>query len=335
MTIKDIAEKAGCAVSTVSRALNDHPDVSEDTKRRIRQIVDECGFIPNTNAQQLKAQQRNSICIVVKGAANMFFESILERMQAQISSEGYTVEVHYIDEDANEVATGAQIAREQKPCGIVFLGGNIEYFEHHFHQVKLPCVLTSSLFRNLHYSNLAQVGVDDADAGAQACRYLVGKGHRRIGVIGGDRRLSYISRLRYEGFAGAYRDQLGIDYPAELYQVSSFRIQSGYEGMKKLLAAHPDLTAVFCMSDLTAVGAMRAVHEAGKRVPEDISFVSFDGVPLVRYCTPSLTTMSQPQEQLADESIALLRRQIEHKEEGRTVALEVTLTEGESVCSCC
>ena len=335
MTIKDIAEKAGCAVSTVSRALNDHPDVSEETKQRIRQIVDECGFIPNANAQQLKAQQRNSISVIVKGANNMFFASILERMQYLIASEGYAAEVHYIGEDENEVLAGDQIAREQKPIGIVFLGGNIENFEQLFQKIKIPCVLTSSLFNNLQYTNLSQVGIDDAGAAALACRYLSARGHSRIGIIGGDRHISYISRLRYEGFAAAYRKKYDTDFPDELYRVSAFNIQSGYEAMQDLLSTRPDLTAVFCMSDITALGAMRAAHGAGKSVPDDISLVGFDGIELVRYCTPSLTSVTQPQSKMADTSIEFLLRQIEHKEEARTAALPVSLTEGESVCSRC
>ena len=334
MTIKDIARKAGCAVSTVSRALNDHPDVSEETKQRVREIVAECGFVPNSNARQLKAQHRKSICVVVKGTANLFFEGILERMQSQIASEGYAAEVHYIDEDANEVLTGAQLAREQKPAGIIFLGGNIEYFEKDFHGISVPCVLTSSLFRGLLYPNLSQVGVDDRQAGAEAFRYLSQNGHKQIGIIGGDRKLSYISRLRYEGFTEAAA-KAGTPFDEAHYQTSSFRIQSGYQAMKKLLARDRSLSAVFCMSDLIAIGAMRAVHEEGLRVPQDISFLGFDGIPLVDYCTPSLSSLRQPQEKMADASVSLLLRQIEHSDPPDTVTLEVKLAEGESTLPLC
>ena len=330
MTIKDIAKKAGCAVSTVSRALNDHPDVSEETKKRIREIVEECGFIPNSNARQLKAQQRKSICVIVKGTSNLFFEGILERMQFQITAEGYTAEVHYLDENSNELLAAAQIEREQKPSGIIFLGGNNEYFEKYFSKIHVPCVLTSSLFHDLHYSNLSQVGIDDRHAGMKACRYLIDRGHKKIGVLGGSRKHSYISRMRFEGFFEAYQTLIG-NFDESYYQSTSFRLESGYSSMKQLIQRHKDITAVFCMSDLMAIGAMRAAHEMGFSIPNDISVLGIDGIPLVKYSIPSLSSLHQPQKQMADDSVRLLLRQIEHHDEPQVTVLETFLEEEESV----
>ena len=113
LTIKDIARESGYAVSTVSRALNDHPDVSREAKEKIKAIVAAHKFVPNSNARQLKVQQNRSIIIVVKGAFNMFFAAILERMQSLISCSGYSAEVHYLDEDADEVLVGEQLQRER------------------------------------------------------------------------------------------------------------------------------------------------------------------------------------------------------------------------------
>ena len=109
--------ESGYAVSTVSRALNDHPDVSREAKEKIKAIVAAHKFVPNSNARQLKVQQNRSIIIVVKGAFNMFFAAILERMQSLISCSGYSAEVHYLDEDADEVLVGEQLQRERKPLG--------------------------------------------------------------------------------------------------------------------------------------------------------------------------------------------------------------------------
>ena len=103
MTIKDIAREAGCAVSTVSRALNDHPDVSEETKRRIRQIVAHSGFVPNSNARQLKVQQSKSIAVIVKGVANTFLADVLAQLQQHIARTDYAVAVQYIGEKDSEL----------------------------------------------------------------------------------------------------------------------------------------------------------------------------------------------------------------------------------------
>lgn len=123
MTIKDIARESGYAVSTVSRALNDHPDVSAETKARIQAVIDAHGFIPNNNAKHLKQTATKSIAIVVKGTSNMLFAPIVERMQDLIKSAGYTDVVYYLDEDSDEVRHALLLCREQKPLGLLFLGG--------------------------------------------------------------------------------------------------------------------------------------------------------------------------------------------------------------------
>ena len=155
MTIKDIARESGYAVSTVSRALNDHPDVSREAKEKIKAIVAAHKFVPNSNARQLKVQQNRSIIIVVKGAFNMFFAAILERMQSLISCSGYSAEVHYLDEDADEVLVGEQLQRERKPLGFIFLGGNTCSFEARFSAIAVPSVLATTLADHLNFGNLS------------------------------------------------------------------------------------------------------------------------------------------------------------------------------------
>lgn len=333
ITIKDIARECGCAVSTVSRALNDHPDVSQKTKEKIKAIVQEHGFVPNNNARQLKAQQTRSILILVKGAFNLFFAAILEQMQTQIAAAGYVAEVHYLDEDADEVLVAQQLQREHKPLGFLFLGGNVLAFQKRFSAIKLPSVLATTISDTLRFSKLSCVGVDDVTAGAHACQYLMQKGHRVIGVIGGNRALSYISALRYQGFGAAYQEAAGVPHPENLYQRCSFSLESGYRAMQKLLERQKEITAVFCMSDITAMGAIRAIHDAGLRVPQDISVLGFDGIQMGRFCTPRLATLHQPQQEIATRSVELLLAQIERGAAGQNVIMPANLVEGESVCS--
>lgn len=331
MTIKDIAKEAGCAVSTVSRALNNHPDVSADTKIKIKEIIARNGFVPNSNARRLKVQQSRTISIVVKGAANMFFAGILEVLQTEICGEGYEVQVHYIDEDANEVLVGEQIVRESKPLGLIFLGGNVEEFKRSFGEIDLPSVLATTMSRELAFSKLAVVGVDDVAAGAKACQYLVGQGHRSIAVFGGNPTLSYISALRYNGFANAYKRLTGAQHDPTLFCKVPFSAEGGQMGMKRLLEVRRDVTAVFCMSDLLAFGVMRAAADVGISVPQKLSVLGFDGIPLGQYIVPRLTSLRQPQAEIARESVRLLLAQIEKGTPGATVILKTTLIEGESV----
>ena len=308
LTIKDIARESGYAVSTVSRALNDHPDVSRETAHK---------FVPNSNARQLKVQQNRSIIIVVKGAFNMFFAAILERMQSLISCSGYSAEVHYLDEDADEVLVGEQLQRERKPLGFIFLGGS---------------VLATTLADHLNFGNLSSVGIDDTAAGRRAARFLLSRGHRRIAVIGGNRAVSSISDQRYQGVLQGFADE-GLSHDEALYQKANYNLGSGYRAMNKLLAREAGFTAVFCMSDIMAVGAMRALTDAGLRVPQDISVLGFDGIELGQYAVPRLATVSQPQQEIADQSVALLLGQIEKAAPPQTRVVSTGLLEGESVAS--
>ncbi len=330
MTIKDIAKLSGCAVSTVSRALNDHPDVSEETKSRIKAIVAENKFVPNTNAKHLKQQVSNNIIVVVKGSFNLFFATIIEHIQAEIGKAGYGAILHYYDESVNEVKMAQRLCREQKPKGIIFLGGEPENFRKHFAAVDIPCVLATTSAENLSFPNLSSVSVDDREGGEMAVNYLIECGHSRIGVIGGCSEVSSTSRMRLEG-ACKSMEKHGIAFRPQWSKEGKFSLQDGYTLTKELLEQHPEITGIFAMSDLMAFGAMRAIAERGLAIPKDISVVGYDGIEMTDYYMPALTTLRQPSGQLATLSVELLLDAIERKKTSRHLSLSVELKAGASV----
>ncbi|PWM37832.1 MAG: LacI family transcriptional regulator [Clostridiales bacterium] len=330
MTIKDIAKESGYAVSTVSRALNNHPDVSAEAKERIAQVVARYGFVPNSNARQLKQQQSSNIVLIVKGISNLFFSGIVEQMQNLISSNGYSAVVHYLSEEADEVLVAGQLCREHKPLGLLFLGGNAENFERRFGQIETPSVLVTAPGKNLDFPNLSSVGIDDVAAGREAVDYLFAKGHQKIGIIGGRLCRSQISQLRFEGCRQSFLNH-GQELREEYFQIASFSYAGGYRAMQELMLRCPAISAVFCMSDIMAVGAIRAAQDAGKRVPQDVSVIGFDGIELGRYFCPRLATIQQPQGELAQISVELLVSHIEKNTPVRAVPVQVRLLEGESV----
>ena len=196
MTIVDIAKEAGYSVSTVSRVLNGRRDVSEEARDRIMRIVEAYQFVPNNNAKHLKQTVSQSILILVKGTSNMLFTNIIEVIQDTIEGSDYSLRVHYLDEDADEVKEAVRMCREHKPMGILFLGGNIQYFHEEFELVNVPCVLVTDRADKLGFRNLASVSTDDMAAAEMAVDYLFDHGHRDIAVIGGDMALSSPSKYR-------------------------------------------------------------------------------------------------------------------------------------------
>ncbi len=306
MTIKDIAREAGYGVTTVSRVLNGSPNVSEKARQEIMDVVSRNHFRLNNNAKLLKQRAALGVAVVVKGAQNMLFSSILERLQKLLEAAGRNLVISYLDESADEVAEAVRLSREFRTEGVMFLGGDLVHFREGFSQLTLPCVLITSSAQDLGFANLSSITTDDSFAAECAIEHLMSLGHRSIGVLGGNAAGSYPAIRRLHGCRRAFARH-GVDFDEDRGLVTSkFSVSAGYEAMGRLLDSMPELTAVFAMSDVTAIGAIRAIRDRGLRVPEDISVMGFDGIALGGYLTPRLTTIVQDSERLAEGSVRLL-----------------------------
>ncbi len=331
VTIKDIAREAGFAISTVSRALNNHPDVSEETKKRVQEVVDAYNFVPNNNAKKLKQQTTTVIAIIIKGTFNTMFASIVEQMQHRITHYGFHSESYYLEEWEDEVRFAIQISTERKPVAIVFLGGNIESFKASFNSITIPSVLVTTPASELDFTNLSSVCTDDVLGAYRAVEYLVQNGHRKIGVIGGSLESSFTSRQRYTGCANYFRENGIVFDTSKQYRPARFSFSDAYDAMKSLIDSCPDITAVFAMSDVMAMGAIRALNDLGKKVPEDISLIGYDGIEPSQYYTPRLASIKQEQDQIAKSSVDILISCIRKKSDAVHQIIPFQLIEGESV----
>lgn len=305
MTIKDIARLSGCGVATVSRVLNNHPDVSGETRRRVMAVVEENGFQPNNNAKRLKQQAGSSILILVKGTQNMLFADLVERLQALLGENDRDASVHYLDEDGDEVGYALRLCRERKPPGILFLGGDLERFRQGFGAITVPCVLLTNTARELGFGNLSSLTTDDRAAAAQVIGFLAEKGHRHIGVLGGNWACSQISYRRLLGCRDSV-ERLGLPFEERQCEPCRYSMAESYAAARRLLDRCPELTAIFAMSDVMAMGAIRAIRDLGRRVPEDVSVVGYDGIPISDYLVPRLTTVRQDTQLLAQRGVELL-----------------------------
>ena len=329
MTIKDLAEKTGYSVATISRVLNNHPNVSDTARETITRAVEESGFQLNTNAKQLK-QHANSILVVVKGTSNEMFSEMVETIQKLVSRTSYPLYVDYMDEDSNEVLRAVQLCREKKPLGILFLGGNSRNFQNDFDKIDIPCVLVSNDASGLNFSNLSSVYTDDRQAARCAMDSLIAMGHRKFVIVGGDRNVSDTSRLRYEGCLQSFRKH-GIEYDEELdYQGVRFSCQDGYNATQKLIADGRTFTALFAIADVMAIGAIRALHNNGLRVPRDVSVMGFDGLPLGSFLVPQLSTVHQSAKLMAQRSVEILIDSIENGGKACHEAVPFALQQRES-----
>lgn len=331
MTIKDIAQLSGYGVGTVSRVLNNHPSVSDEARKKVLAVVAEHNFQMNTNAKHLKQQASSIIAILVKGIQNLLFADILEQIQSLLRDSNREASVYYLDEEANEVVFASQLCRERKPQGILFLGGDMEYFEVDFADISVPCVLLTNTARELNFSNLSSLSTDDTAAAACAIDFLIERGHRRIGVLGGNWSFSQISYRRFLGCCDSFEHH-GIPFDKNLQcEPCRFSMPDAYVATGHLLDRNPDLTAIFAMSDVMAIGVIRAICDRGKRVPEDISVIGYDGISSARYSVPRLTTIRQDTRRLAERGTEILLCEIEEPADPVHETVPFCLIAGESV----
>ena len=330
MTIKDIAKECGCAIGTVSRVLNNHPDVSEKTRQKVMAVVEKHGFVLNTNAKQLKTQDRKNIVIIVKGASSTLLNGLLEKIQKKLEILPYTANVVVLDENDNEGMVATRINFEQKPLGFIFLGGNPKKLRGDFEKVHIPSVLISNQAESLGSAYISSVSIDNMKASFTSAEFLLKNGHRKIGVIGGALD-SEISSTRYEGFLSALISA-GVHFDFDhSYEIAKYSFEGGALAAKRLIEKNPDITAVFTMSDAMAIGACRAFRDLGYKVPENISVIGFDGLAISDYLCPRLTTIRQIEEELACEGLNVLLDSIENKAPCCHKIVPFEFIEGESV----
>ncbi len=331
ITIKDIARESGYAISTVSRVLNNHSDVSQVAKERILAVVEAQNFQLNSNAKHLKQRQSTIIAIIVKGTMNVLFASIVEIMQEKVGEWGYTAAVHYVDESDDEVAYARQLCIERKPAGLAFLGGLASNFRQGFGPMFPPSVLVTISAKDLGFDNLSSVSVDDFAGAVDAMEFLVSKGHRKIGIIGGDLERSGPTMARFSGCLSVVSSR-GLSFQVDRQFVQArYSYESGYGAMNTLLEQMPDLTAVFCMADVMAIGARRALGDKEKQVPQDISIIGYDGIPGAFYTVPRLATVCQDVQDIAQKSVNILKQAVLEGGPSEHILIPTTLTCGESV----
>ena len=330
MTIKDLAAKTGYAVGTVSRVLNNHPNVSEKARTAILAAVEESGFQLNANARQLKQAHGTSILVILKGSGNILFAEMLENIQTALQGTRYPLHVEYIHGDDNEVRRAKTLIREKKCLGVIFLGGNLDNFREEFQELGVPGVLITNSAEELQLPNLSSVYIDDQKAAACAIEMLISQGHKKIAVIGGHRTYSDACRKRWEGVLETLgKHGLSID-PEQDYSTVYFSPDGGYTGTTELLQRGREFTALFAMSDLMAIGAFRALKDAGLEVPGDVSVIGFDGLPVGEYLVPRLSTVDQPGPDMARRGLELLLDAIENGADAKHEAVSFTILHRES-----
>ena len=333
MTIKDIAKQCSVSVSTVSRVLNDRPDVSDEVRRKVRAAIKDSNYIPNNSARDLVRTKSESIGLVVRGVSNPFYTNIIQAIEKTVTDAGFSLVMQQIPSCGDEVQRAAIMEREKRLRGIIFLGGRLDYSPEDLAMLNVPyvCCSYSNQYGTLRIGEYSAVSIADEEAAQQAVDHLYGHGHRRIAALICRPDDQSISQLRYQGYVRALAaHDLPLD-PALVIEAGSFDIRQSYLAMQQHLLTGAQFTALFAISDNMAIGAMRALREAGRRIPEDCSVIAIDGLTISDYINPTLTTLCQPVEHMGRRSVEILLDMVEHRGGPIRETAHTTLRTGESV----
>jgi DNA-binding LacI/PurR family transcriptional regulator len=303
-TSRDIADVAGVSQATVSRALRNSPLVRQDTRERIQQIARELNYFVNRNAAGLRTHQSNTIALLLFDETdgtdrqmNLFFLSMLDNITRSASKLGYDVLVS-LQQLTDDWHIEYQASR--RADGLILLG----YGDYAEYREKLAALAAANT-RFIIWGPMMQdqpghsFGCDNEKGGYQATRHLIDSGRKCIAYIGRKQRRSPEHASRHDGYVRALREA-NMEPNDKLRVPADNSEKLGYEAVGQLLASGESFDAIFAVTDLIAIGAMRALQDNGLHVPDDVGVVGFDDMPLAAHVSPRLTTVQQNSQTAAD-----------------------------------
>ena len=301
VTIEDVAKRANTSIATVSRVLNKKTGYSEKTKLKVLEAIEELGYESNAIARSLKNKKTNTIGVLVPNVSSMLSNEILNGIEEYAHTNGYSVLTSYTYSDAERVMKSLKTFNEQRVDGLIFVSDFFlpEYYEY-IRDREMPVVLTAT--ESPDYP-LSFIKVDDFKAAYDAVSYLISKGHENIGMISANPEVhpSAAGKSRLEGYKKALQDaHLDIDDKRIVF-CDGFTFSIGRSKFKELIKNAPTTTAIFASSDDLAVGALNMAYELGVQIPQEVSIIGYDNIPITEMVWPPLSTVSQPSKKIGYE----------------------------------
>ncbi len=333
VTIKDISKASGFSVTTVSKALNDYPDIASKTKLHIKKICKDMGYIPNAQAQGLVSKKSYTIGIIFEeitglGLQHPLFSKVLESFKNEVEKLGYDIMFLSKTQANGNVGSYYQHSIRKQVEAILVLCAEFNSDEMlELYKSKLPMVMI-----DYSESSTCNITSDNEKGIESAVKYLKDLGHTKIANIFGAPD-TYIGSLRIESFIKAmekYNLEVNDDY---MLNGEFYSKENGFNAMNEVLKLKEQPTAIICASDMLAIGAIQAIKRKGLKVPDDYSVIGFDGIEAGQLITPLLTTVKQDTEQMGKIAAKKILKMINQKKQtnkGETITIETSILEGET-----
>ncbi|MFD3258250.1 LacI family DNA-binding transcriptional regulator [Paenibacillus lentus] len=324
ISIKDVAKHAGVSVATVSRVLNNSGYVGQDTRIKVEKAIKELNYKPNEVARSLFKKQSSTIGLIVPDIMNPFFPELARAVEDTAIQLGYNVILCNSDGDEKKEQNYLDILQQQYVNGIIVSSNTLTAAQ--IEQLNIPVVSIDRVISK----GLPTIVVENKKGAMMATRFLQSKGRSRIGHIKGNS-----SVINAEERCEGYKEIVGQEpWFNETYIADGkYDMQSSIQATLELLQRHPEMDGIFAANDIMAIGAIKAAYQLGKKVPEDIAIIGFDGISLSKATTPELTTVEQPIYEMGEKATKLL---VSLMEQQQTVdqksyqILDVKLIERES-----
>lgn len=322
----DVAKLAKVSPATVSRVLSNSPYVSEKTRRKVLDAIEQLGYKPNRLASNFRKMTSKTVIVVLPDISNPFFAQIVKGFKDVARERGYHVLLGDTGNDLNVEREFIELVKEKFVDGVLLATARIPKEEIAKVSEEMPVVLACEYIDGF---DIPTVAIDNIGAARAATQHLISLGHRKIAHITGP--LSVVlGRDRLKGYQQALLVN-EIPVNEDFIQEGDFSVRAGYDLTRKLLAMENRPTAVFAANDEMAIGAVKAAKEFGLRVPDDLSVVGFDDIPLSTLVEPALTTIHQPKYDIGTHSMNMLLDMVEGRENARKqVVLQHELVTRES-----
>jgi LacI family sucrose operon transcriptional repressor len=310
-TIRDVAERAGVSVTTVSRVLNNRGYISEATRRKVYKAMEELDYQPNEVARSLFRKRSNIIGLILPTVAHPFFAELTAYVEAYAYARGYKVLICNSQLDASKEQEYIWMLRRNQVDGIIMASHTLEVDE--YTKLSLPVVT----FERFISDRIPYVTSDNYQGGKLAAELLLGRGCKKIAHMCGSLHLNMLANQRHRAFVDVAEER-GVPYFTVETGMNVFEIDRYEELLTDLLAQHPDIDGLFVNSDIMALSAIRVCRKLGKRVPEHVKVIGYDDVAIASLVSPQITSVRQPLAAMSELSVQL----IEDLLEGRPVQVE-------------
>ncbi|MGE5629481.1 MAG: LacI family DNA-binding transcriptional regulator [Caulobacteraceae bacterium] len=330
VTIKDIARLAGVSTTTVSKIINSKDnDIGKSTIERVKKIIEEQSYLPNTVARSMITKKTKTIGLVIPDVRNPFFTDLARGAEDVTNERGYSLLFCNTDDDLKKEIKYINNLIEKQVDGIALAGAVIrdQALEENIN-IKVPIV---SLDRNVYFKGIeGSIEVDNFSGAYDAVNHLIQLGHKNIMFLSGQLNVK-LSKDRLEGYKRALADN-NLDYNEKLVVYGNYSSEFGYQSIKNM-ELDKAVTALFCGNDLIAIGAMNALKEKNISIPGDISIVGFDDIYISSLVTPALTTVRQPSYEIGYQAVEMLINLLECKKvSSKKVGIKLELKVRESTC---